>query len=272
MLANARARSCLAAAAADCDEYAALRVELVALDPRSAARARCEAGDGDAAACSRWSSEVFGAETDQAEAAAFMARAVAMCRAGKASGCMLAAEGSAQKGAPKIDERDVAERGCRLKYWGGCVSYAHILAAEGKAKEAFDALRLACEGGETDCGELADWIEKGAGPAKGPEQRQMLANARARSCLAAAAADCDKYAALRRSGAVAKGELPAAQEHEQRCEKYGDCYFAAAAEALGIGVPRDLAKAKKSFERFCATPAAEQALGGKKCELPRSWQ
>jgi hypothetical protein len=244
-----------------------IRIELALVDPRSEARARCE--EGDDAACSRWGTEVFGDATDATQAQPFMAKAVAMCNAGKALGCVLAASNAHRPNAPKIDERDVAERGCRLKYWGGCVELARLDEAEGKSSEALDALKSACTEGETGCGELADRVEKG--PAKSKEQRQMLADLRARACLTSAS-DCDKYGALRKSGFVAKVDLHGAQEHVARCEELGDCFFAAAVEALGIGVPRDLTKAKKSFERYCASPAAASAPAGGKCELPRAWQ
>ena len=58
----------------------------------------------------------------------------------------------------------------------------------------------------------------------------------------------------------------------KRNDKSGDgCIFAAAGYAMGIGVPRDVAKAKQAYAAWCAGPLVAHTARGRTCELPKNW-
>jgi hypothetical protein len=242
---------------------APIRIELARVDPRSDARVKCE--QGDEGACARWAGEIDPKENG--EVASFRAKAVAMCKAGKANACVLAAASPNWKDAPKNDRKDVAEKGCALGSWTGCVDLARLRDEDSDAAGALQALTRACSEGDTGCGDLADRIETSGSK----EEKAKLADLRAKACLTSAtpppsAPDCDKYAELRRRGLATKSALPEGGERVASCEQYGDCFLASAAQALGLGVPRDLAKARASWQKWCS------AEPGRSCQLPKVWE
>ncbi|MBX3219463.1 MAG: hypothetical protein KF795_03020 [Labilithrix sp.] len=260
---------------------APLRIELRRIDPRSEARAKCETF-GKVEDCVWWSNKVFDREIDDREAPAVVAKLVALCRAGERGACAHAHRGAtlferARKRSLGVDLHALEERACELGEETDCLRVAERLETEGRADEAFRMREHACASRVVGCAELADRVEAGKGPTDAAERRQYLADLRARACQTQTTS-CTEYAALYRAGLRARGDFSQMKRIVAMCEddakKGGSfgCAIAAAGCALGIGVPRDLARARQLYAHHCANPMVQNHLRGTTCELPKEWR
>jgi hypothetical protein len=209
---------------------------------------------------------------------------VDLCKKGNVAGCVHAETGvhlyEARTGKRLADPAWLDERACALGSGASCVVTASRHEGEGKLEEAFGEYERACSNHGVGCGLLADMLEAGHGKTADEKQRrQWIADLRAKACQTSSG-DCDRYADLYRSGLRARGDFPMMQSAVKRCSdsmKRNDrsadgCVFAAAGHAMGIGVPRDLSKAKQAYAEWCAGTLATQTSRGRTCELPKKWQ
>lgn len=271
------------APAAGCS--APLRVELAKIDPRSEQRAKCE-DTGDMHFCGWWSNLVFlagdGKPVDEPQARLVVAKLVELCRGGHAGACGIARmDADLFERWTKKKLADIAwldERACEIGDANACLQVSQRLEEQGNREEAYRMLERACTSGEVGCSTLADAVEEGAGPTDPAQRRQYLADLRARACLHGTS-DCDRYAELYRSGLRARGDFTTMKEILKLCEesmKRTDgssmgCAFAAAGFAFGLGVPRDLSRAKHLYARVCSDPIRVQTSRGGQCQFPKAW-
>jgi putative intracellular protease/amidase len=256
---------------------APLRIEVQRIDPRSEARATCEL-NGKPEDCARWSNEVFDRDIDDSQVPALMTKLLALCRAGERGACGRVRMNAglyerARKRSLNVDHVWVTQRACELGEESCCIDVAERLEAEGHLDEAFRMREHACASGNVSCGSLADLVENGQGPTNAGQRRQYRADLRARACVTSSTAECAKYAVLFRAGLRARGDFHRVQVIVHQCEKDGFlCSVAAASYAFGIGVPRDLARARQLYARECARPVVQDNLRGRSCELPKEWR
>jgi hypothetical protein len=263
---------------------APLRVELTKIDPRRESRAGCE--DRNAIDdCAKWSVEAVSSskELDVVETPLVVAKLVTFCKDGNIGGCIWARRDAelfeTRTGKLLVDYQWIDERACSLGEPTSCVMLGQRREEEGKPEEALRLYELACSSKGVGCGHLADLLEAGHGKADEKQRKQWIADARAKACQTSSG-ECDRYADLYKSGLRARGDFPLMQSAVKRCsdsmkrsDKSADgCVFAAAGHALGIGVPRDISKAKQAYAEWCAGTLATQTSRGRTCELPKKWQ
>lgn len=272
------------APAAGCS--APLRVELAKIDPRREQRAKCEEA-GDMHFCGWWSNLVFlgddGKAIDEPEARLVVAKLVELCRGGNVGACVAARtdvdlfERRTKKRLADLEW--LTQRACDLGEKGACLEVVSLLEEQGKSDEAYRMLEHACTSGDAGCNMLGDALERGAGPIDPAQRRQFLADVRARACQYATS-ECDRYGALYRSGLRARGDFATMTKAVRHCEdsmKRADgssmgCAFASAAYAFGLGVTRDLARAKQLYARVCSDPVRVRSSRGATCAFPKEWQ
>jgi TPR repeat protein len=174
-----------------------------------------------------------------------------------------------------VDARRWREQGCRLGRALLSVEFGQQLEGEGRSDEAYAAYRQACSLEASNCSVMADIIEQSG--AREPKLLQELADLRARGCEKVSY-ECERYAPLYRQGLRARSATAwdwsstAIQSCEapEKGKARENCYSAAAAYALGIGVPRDAAKAHKLFKLECARRRA--SVPNAPCTYPNAWE
>jgi hypothetical protein len=266
---------------------APIRVELAKVDPRNPGRAMCE-DDGNTPACIRWAQEAFWKappeDTPPADRPLAASKLDALCHQGLAGACTQ--EYLLTQGAPdiRVDVADVLKRGCDAGEGFICYEYARRLEQEGRADEALSSYESACVREPDTCGALADRFEAGAGALSSAERAQRVADLRARACLgkpdsfnSISQDECNKFAALYRKGFRARSidtlnvkQMIDGCESPQKNQPRLCTPSTAASHAFGLGVPRDLGRAKKAWELHCAD--LRQIAPNQPCPFPKGWQ
>jgi len=244
---------------------APLRIELRPVDPRVAVRARCE-DRNDEQACLSWASLVMNATPggptdaggDVADGPAVGTRLMALCRRGNRDACR-AARGLANLRLATLGIQEVDEISCQYGDAGACTEHAARLEDAGKTKEAFETLEHACRiermkgGSNVACVTFGQRVASGFGPEPREGRPQLALDAFAAACVGGAPGACAQIGPLLRKGLRPRGDLPAGLRLTALCEKDGfACQAASAAHAYGLGVPRDVARARKAWDRHCA--------------------
>ncbi len=262
---------------------APLRVELKPIDRRSEFRAQCEE-TGRNAVCVAWSNRVlsFDKAVDPVEARDVMKRFVGACREGDRDACehVTTMAASHPKVFPpgSVNTRSAFERGCQLGHPQMCFYFGLLLDEEGNAEGAYNQVWSTCINSNLGCTELGDWVEAGRGDMPPDQRRQFLANVRARSCQFNSDG-CEKYALLYKQGLRAQGKFEQLSSRVRQCaadaKRFGpslSCLFASAAYAFGLGVPRDLQKARQAYGQHCAHRVESPLPVSGTCAFPKNWE
>lgn len=250
---------------------APLRIELRPIDPRSKARASCEDSDSDNESCGHWLRRSL-AEDDKAEARAAGSLLLTRCRRGALAACVHARLYVNQMRDSSVAPAEIDKLACEGGGHGACTSHGQNLMVSGKVDDAIELLRSTCfYRDEPDaCGLLGRYIaEDNVGPKRGPERDKLLANLQARGCQTNSM-DCERYAAFVKRGIRAEGDFPRMKQIVALCDaKQFGCSLAAAAHALGLGVPRDLARAQRAYAVHCEENKRYYIAEQRKCEMPK---
>lgn len=260
---------------------APLRLELRPIDRRSKARASCEdqKHNGD---CLKWLRDAVQAK-DQVQAQAAGMLALSRCRARELAACWVARSYADETKDRRIDGAELDRLECELGHHGACTMHGQNLIVGGKTDEGFAMLSTACFHYEESaaCWTLATFIRKdNLGPPEGPARQKLLSNLHARGCETNEA-ECARYGELLKLGFRAEGEFRTMRAHVAACDAYerekserkpiSRCAFAAAGHALGLGVPRDLGKAKKAWATHCQEHRGDFLAAQAECTMPASY-
>lgn len=250
---------------------APLRIELRPIDPRSRARAQCEDDVTNATSCGEWMRR---AQSDKDSAGARAAGTILLsrCRKGTREACSLARMYAIQGRDASFDREEIERLACENGEHSACTMHGQNLMVRGKIDEGVSVLRTSCFHHDewSACGLLGRYItEDRIGPPPGPERDKLLANLHARGCQTNSM-DCERYAALYKKGLRAEGDFPTMKRVVASCDdKRFACAYATAAHALGLGVPRDMAKAKKAWGIHCEEDKKLYIAEQRACEMPK---
>jgi hypothetical protein len=259
-----------------------LRLELRALDPRTESRAACE-DEKTTKACILWSDRSTSNDArhagERAERAVMLQTLIARCQAGDGALCQRAwfdgrdALGSEQRSA-------LVKRGCELQNGSSCSMQAEELERAGRHDEATSARWVACqaelhdEGIAGECLPLADRML-----AEG--RVQPATNLYAATCVHGSPEGCRTLAKRVRAGArvtesffEVPGTIEACEREKPAIPMSIVCMRAAIAYAFGFGVPRDDARSKSAWARYCTPPKdAPKTFKPPSCEeSPVQWR
>jgi hypothetical protein len=148
---------------------------------------------------------------------------------------------------------------CRMNHSFSCVMVAQRLEEAGKEQEAFDLFRFGCtvqrlkHDGSTACHAFATRVAAGLGPEPQEGRPQLALDAFAYACVDGSSQACPEVATLQKRGLRPRGALEGRSRSIKTCDTDGfSCQGAAATHALGLGVPKDLTRARKAWDRWCA--------------------
>lgn len=252
-----------------------LQIELRPIDARTPVRAKCE-DRNDESACVEWASligialtvrEATEAGGDPKDAPLVAPRVVDFCRHGNANACRIASD-FARLGVKSIDTNEIDDLRCRQNDSSSCTMAAERLEEAGKNAEAFELFDFGCHiqrlkhDSSVACAAFAARVAAGVGP-EPPEGRLQLAlDGFAQACVDGWPAACPEVAKLQKRGLRPRGALENGARVTQTCEtKDFACQGAAAVYALGLGVPRDMVRARKAWDRSCASMKKSGVLG-----------
>jgi uncharacterized protein len=242
-----------------------VQVELRPIDPRVHARAKCE-DLNDVSACVEWASLVYNAlgsprvslaGGDPNDAPLVAPRVADLCRKGSEGAC-LGGQMLAEAGVPGISLAEMEEKLCERNHSSSCVMVAQRLEEAGKEVEAFGLFRFGCTvqrykgDGSVACYHFAARVAAGLGPEPQEGRAQLALDAFAYACVDGWPEACLEVATHQKRGLRPRGNLEGRSRFIKTCDTDGfGCQAAAATHALGLGVPKDLTRARKAWDRSC---------------------
>jgi len=196
------------------------------------------------------------------------------CRKGMREACNHARMYAIQGRDASFDLEEIERLACESGERSACTSHGQNLMVRGKIDDGFAVLRTSCFHHDewSACALLGRYVtEERIGPPPGPERDKLLANLHARGCQTSST-ECERYAALYKKGLRAEGDFPTMKRVVASCDsKRFACAYAAAAHALGLGVPRDMAKARKAWDMHCEEDKKLYIAEQRACEMPKAY-
>lgn len=248
-----------------------LRLELSPIELRSDSRRVCEDTD-DNLACLEWGHEVA-LHRDTEERKGVAPRLVRKCMGGFREACRDALAHAHEPGGESVDVAEVQRKACGLGELGMCMADYRAALDAGDRDHASKILRDTCDrersvqsSPDVACfrraTDLAEELDKGGKP-DAQARTQEVAELYAWACVSGEPEACVKLKPLLARGLKLQGALIKGATLVQGCEqsKTGDgCQAASHVLALGVGMPKDAARAQKAWDHGCEAARARGAL------------